>query len=94
MFLLIHVFIQAVAEEKSVYGRSGSKKIYLNLSINAICKLRSEGGIQNKKGPPAPKNPKALSHEAMLGGAKAATTSFTVARCGTSNKSAEIKGIV
>uniref|UniRef100_A0A673AK36 Exonuclease domain-containing protein n=1 Tax=Sphaeramia orbicularis TaxID=375764 RepID=A0A673AK36_9TELE len=67
----------ALDEEKLVYERSSSKNIYLNVAVNTLKKLRSkskEPGLLAKK--------RAQSHEEVLGGRLAATTSFTVNRMG------------
>lgn len=78
-------FQMALDEEKVVYERSSSKNIYLNVAVNTLKKLRSkinpsaapvskpQGSITNKK---------AQSHQDVLGGRLAATTSFTVNRMG------------
>ncbi|XP_020789014.2 RNA exonuclease 1 homolog isoform X2 [Boleophthalmus pectinirostris] len=78
-------FQMALDEEKVVYERSSSKNIYLNVAVNTLKKLRS-------KSTPSPSpvskpaalvsNRRAQSHEEVLGGRLAATTSFTVNRTG------------
>uniref|UniRef100_A0A665WRH7 Exonuclease domain-containing protein n=1 Tax=Echeneis naucrates TaxID=173247 RepID=A0A665WRH7_ECHNA len=70
-------FQMALDEEKLVYERSSSKNIYLNVAVNTLKKLRSKS-----KEPGLVANKKAQSHEEVLGGRLAATTSFTVNRMG------------
>ncbi|XP_034036035.1 RNA exonuclease 1 homolog [Thalassophryne amazonica] len=78
-------FQMALDEEKLVYERSSSKNIYLNVAVNTLKKLRSESGssampitkVQASVG-----YRRAQSHEGVLGGRLAATTSFTVKRMG------------
>uniref|UniRef100_A0A3Q3KJK1 Exonuclease domain-containing protein n=1 Tax=Monopterus albus TaxID=43700 RepID=A0A3Q3KJK1_MONAL len=65
-------FQMALDEEKLVYERSSSKNIYLNVAVNTLKKLRNKS-IANRK---------AQSHEDVLGGRLAATTSFTINRMG------------
>ncbi|CAL9696447.1 unnamed protein product [Knipowitschia caucasica] len=78
-------FQMALDEESVVYERSSSKNIYLNIAVNTLKKLRSRG---NPSSSPASKpaaavsNRRAQSHEEVLGGRLAATTSFTVNRTG------------
>ncbi|XP_059197612.1 RNA exonuclease 1 homolog [Centropristis striata] len=78
-------FQMALDEEKLVYDRSSSKNIYLNVAVNALKKLRSKS---SSGPPPVPKDAgsvgyrRAQSHEEVLGGRLAATTSFTVNRSG------------
>ncbi|XP_035996847.1 RNA exonuclease 1 homolog [Fundulus heteroclitus] len=78
-------FQMALVEEKLVYERSSSKNIYLNVAVNALTKLRSKSGSCSspvyKEPGVAPKR-KAQSHEEVLGGRLAATTSFTINRSG------------
>lgn len=68
-----------MAEEKAIYEKSMTKSIYLNLVSNAVRRLRDESPFSKTL---SPKNPNACSHEAILGGSKAANTSFTVNRWG------------
>ncbi|KAM8746322.1 RNA exonuclease 1 homolog [Acanthopagrus schlegelii] len=78
-------FHMALDEENLVYERSSSKNIYLNVAVNTLKKLRSKSSSSPS---PVTKNPgsaakrKAQSHEEVLGGRLAATTSFTVNRMG------------
>ncbi|XP_029939486.1 RNA exonuclease 1 homolog [Salarias fasciatus] len=75
----------ALDEEKLVYDRSNSKKIYLNLAVNTLKKLRNQSSSTS---PPATNSPgyyskkKPQSHQDVLGGRLAATTSFTLNRRG------------
>jgi len=57
------------------------KSVYVNLAIHTIRRLRDEipGGSQLTS---PNKNPLTMSHEAVLGGAKATCTSYTVKRSG------------
>ncbi|XP_060933880.1 RNA exonuclease 1 homolog [Limanda limanda] len=79
-------FQMGLDEEKLVYDRSSSKSIYLNIAVNTLKKLR--GKSTSRPTTPVPKYPggfgsrKVLSHEELLGGRLAATTSFTVNRMG------------
>jgi RNA exonuclease 1 len=78
--------LQALMEEKIVYDRSSNKNIYLNVAVNMVKKLRdeisksSDGSDQEMKSPT--KNPNAMSHASVLGGARAAKTRFTMNRSG------------
>ncbi|XP_017276074.1 RNA exonuclease 1 homolog [Kryptolebias marmoratus] len=78
-------FHMALDEEKLVYERSSSKNIYLNVAVNTLKKLRgkscsSPSPSKRESGSAAKR--KSLSHEEVLGGRLAATTSFTVNRSG------------
>ncbi|KAF7661741.1 hypothetical protein LDENG_00255120 [Lucifuga dentata] len=78
-------FQMALDEEKLVYERSKSKNIYLNVAVNTLKKLRSKNSSSSS--PPTKDhnvaaNRKAQSHEEVLGGRLAATTSFTLNRKG------------
>uniref|UniRef100_I3JUZ4 REX1, RNA exonuclease 1 homolog n=1 Tax=Oreochromis niloticus TaxID=8128 RepID=I3JUZ4_ORENI len=77
-------FQMALDEEKLVYERSSSKNIYLNVAVNTLKKLRSKSSASpspvTSRSPPAKRKPQ--SHEEVLGGRLAATTSFTVNRMG------------
>lgn len=75
----------ALDEEKLVYERSSGKNIYLNVAVNTLKKLRSKssaGPSPVTKEPGSAAKRKAQSHEEVLGGRLAATTSFTVNRMG------------
>lgn len=79
--------LQAVEEEKSVYERSSSKPIYLNLAVHALRRLREETTTATDTFTACSyfsptKNPNSVSHEVILGGPKACQTSFTVHRSG------------
>ncbi|XP_029004193.1 RNA exonuclease 1 homolog [Betta splendens] len=78
-------FHMALDEEKLVYERSSSKNIYLNLAVNTLKKLRSKSSSCPSpvtKEPRSVANRRAQSHEEVLGGRLAATTSFTINRMG------------
>ncbi|XP_065811797.1 RNA exonuclease 1 homolog [Labrus bergylta] len=78
-------FQMALDEEKLVYERSSSKNIYLNVAVNTLKKLRGKSSSRPSavtKDPGSAANRKAQSHEEVLGGRLAATTSFTVNRTG------------
>lgn len=78
-YLASVLLLKALSEEKTAYEKSTTKSIYLNLISNAVKRLRDESPLSKTL---SPKNPKAMSHEAILGGSKAATTSFTINRWG------------
>ncbi|XP_019127923.2 RNA exonuclease 1 homolog [Larimichthys crocea] len=78
-------FQMALDEERLVYERSSSKNIYLNVAVNTLKKLRSKSSscssrVTKDSGTGGYR--KAQSHEEVLGGRLAATTSFTVNRMG------------
>uniref|UniRef100_H3BY62 REX1, RNA exonuclease 1 homolog n=1 Tax=Tetraodon nigroviridis TaxID=99883 RepID=H3BY62_TETNG len=78
-------FQMALDEEKLVYDRSSSKNIYLNVAVNTLKKLRSRSSscpspVTKEAGSLASR--RAQSHQQVLGGRLAATTSFTVNRMG------------
>ncbi|XP_022594856.1 RNA exonuclease 1 homolog [Seriola dumerili] len=78
-------FQMALEEERLVYERSSSKNIYLNVAVNTLKKLRSKSSSCPSpvtKDPGVVANKRAQSHEEVLGGRLAATTSFTVNRMG------------
>ncbi|XP_007551009.1 RNA exonuclease 1 homolog isoform X2 [Poecilia formosa] len=78
-------FQMALDEEKLVYERSSSKNIYLNVAVNTLKKLRGKSSSCSspvKKDSGLAARRKAQSHEEVLGGRLAATTSFTVNRSG------------
>nr|XP_057928305.1 RNA exonuclease 1 homolog [Doryrhamphus excisus] len=78
-------FQMGLDEEKVVYDRSNTKNIYLNVAVNTLKKLRNKSSscashvIKEAGLPPSRKS---QSHEDVLGGRLAATTSFTVNRMG------------
>ncbi|KAM6922066.1 RNA exonuclease 1 homolog [Xenentodon cancila] len=78
-------FHMGLDEEKLVYERSTSKNIYLNVAVNTLKKLRSKSSscavsVSRQSGLVAKR--RAQSHEEVLGGRLAATTSFTINRSG------------
>ncbi|XP_076007442.1 RNA exonuclease 1 homolog [Genypterus blacodes] len=78
-------FQTALDEEKIVYDRSNSKSIYLNVAVNALKKLRSKSTSKPSPGtrdPSVSVKKRVLTHEELLGGRLAATTSFTINRMG------------
>ncbi|XP_053709584.1 RNA exonuclease 1 homolog isoform X1 [Synchiropus splendidus] len=76
-------FQMGLDEEKMVYDRSSSKNIYLNLAVNTLKKLRSKSSSSSSLGNRESGAVKRVqSHEGVLGGRLAATTSFTVNRMG------------
>nr|XP_061831812.1 RNA exonuclease 1 homolog [Nerophis lumbriciformis] len=78
-------FQMALDEEKVVYERSNTKNIYLNVAVNTLKKLRSNSSSCSSlvsKEAVGHSSRKAQSHEEVLGGRLAATTSFTVNRMG------------
>ncbi|XP_053360132.1 RNA exonuclease 1 homolog [Clarias gariepinus] len=79
----------ALDEEKLVYDRSSSKSIYLNVAVNTLKKLRSKSATpstpaasQSFKKSTTSASRKSQSHEGVLGGRLAATTSYTINRMG------------
>ncbi|KAM4628628.1 RNA exonuclease 1 homolog [Polymixia lowei] len=78
-------FQMALDEEKMVYERSSSKNIYLNVAVNTLKKLRGKSSSSSSaitKAPGSVSNRRSQSHEDVLGGRLAATTSFTINRMG------------
>ncbi|XP_028260170.1 RNA exonuclease 1 homolog [Parambassis ranga] len=79
-------FQMGLDEEKLVYDRSNSKNIYLSVAVNTLKKLRDKSSSCPSpvtKGPGLiAKKRRPQSHEEVLGGRLAATTSFTVNRMG------------
>ncbi|XDV49192.1 hypothetical protein PO909_018490 [Leuciscus waleckii] len=88
-------FQMALEEEKVVYDRSSSKNIYLNVAVNTLKKLRSKSTPMSPvlKTPAVSGNRKAQSHEEVLGGRLAATTSFTINRSGK-QQDMDLKGAI
>ncbi|XP_060737005.1 RNA exonuclease 1 homolog [Tachysurus vachellii] len=96
-------FQAALDEEKQVYERSSSKNIYLNVAVNVLKKLRSKSVTPSAPSPPAvslstKKSPvsvhrRSQSHEGVLGGRLAATTSYTINRAGK-QQDVQLKGAV
>ncbi|XP_077573654.1 RNA exonuclease 1 homolog isoform X2 [Stigmatopora nigra] len=86
-------FQMGLDEEKLVYERSNTKKIYLNVAVNTLKKLRNKSSscslvIRDVSLPPSRKP---QSHQDVLGGRLAATTSFTVNRMGKQQEE-DLKG--
>ncbi|KAM9832218.1 RNA exonuclease 1 homolog [Neosynchiropus ocellatus] len=75
-------FQMGLDEEKMVYDRSSSKNIYLNLAVNTLKKLRSKSSSSFSLSSKPGAGKRVQSHEGVLGGRLAATTSFTVNRMG------------
>ncbi|ESP01259.1 hypothetical protein LOTGIDRAFT_111751, partial [Lottia gigantea] len=73
-------FKRGQEEEHVAYGRSSNKNIYLRMAVNTIKRLRSEADVKNNSPKKVVAN--AQSHEATLGGSRAAKTSFTLKRSG------------
>ncbi|XP_063311959.1 RNA exonuclease 1 homolog isoform X1 [Pelobates fuscus] len=85
-------FDKALEEEKIVYNRSSSRNIYLNVAVNTLKKLRTQG--QGSKATPIKNtNKRVISHESMLGGKAAAKLSFSVQR-NTGHQQEELTGAV
>ncbi|XP_069784832.1 RNA exonuclease 1 homolog isoform X2 [Narcine bancroftii] len=87
---------KALSEEKTVYQRSTSRTVYLNVAVNTLKKLRSQSNARpapTKKTPNASANKKMLSHETLLGGRLAMKTSFTLNRSGK-QQDVELRGAV
>ncbi|XP_013417107.1 RNA exonuclease 1 homolog isoform X2 [Lingula anatina] len=75
---------RGLEEEKAVYKRSSNRTVYLNVAVNAVKRLRSEVTLHQPgtSSQTPDKHPKGFSHEAVLGGSRAAKTSFTLNRSG------------
>uniref|UniRef100_A0A673MU48 RNA exonuclease 1 homolog n=1 Tax=Sinocyclocheilus rhinocerous TaxID=307959 RepID=A0A673MU48_9TELE len=88
-------FQMALEEEKVVYDRSSSKNIYLNVAVNTLKKLRSKSTPTSPsiKSPAVSVNTKCQSHEGVLGGRLAATTSYTINRSGK-QQDVDLKGAI
>uniref|UniRef100_A0A4W4EM25 Exonuclease domain-containing protein n=1 Tax=Electrophorus electricus TaxID=8005 RepID=A0A4W4EM25_ELEEL len=87
-------FQMALDEEKLVYERSSSKNIYLNVAVNTLKKLRNKSAAPTapfSTKASAPVNSRAQSHEGVLGGRLAATTSYTINRTGK-QQDVDLKG--
>ncbi|XP_050973798.1 RNA exonuclease 1 homolog [Labeo rohita] len=85
----------ALEEEKVVYDRSSSKNIYLNVAVNTLKKLRSKSTPTSPviKSPAVSVSRKSQSHEGVLGGRLAATTSYTINRSGK-QQDVDLKGAI
>ena len=83
---------QGLEEETGVYERASNKNIYLRVAVNTITRLRSEakesvpGSSKSQPGQPSVTQ----SHQATLGGSRAAKTSFTLHRSTGSGKKVEV----
>ncbi|XP_067824414.1 RNA exonuclease 1 homolog [Heptranchias perlo] len=91
-----NAFDKALSEEKTVYHRSTSRTVYLNVAVNTLKKLRSQNNTvpsPTNKTAIVSTNKKAQSHEALLGGKLAMKTSFTLNRSGK-QQNVELKGAV
>ncbi|XP_067872409.1 RNA exonuclease 1 homolog isoform X2 [Heterodontus francisci] len=89
-------FDQALSEEKTVYHRSTSKTVYLNVAVNTLKKLRSQNNIMpspTKKTTAVSTNKKVQSHEILLGGKLAMKASFTLNRSGK-QQDAELTALI
>ncbi|XP_017542835.2 RNA exonuclease 1 homolog [Pygocentrus nattereri] len=89
-------FQMGLDEEKLVYDRSSSKNIYLNVAVNTLKKLRSKclaAPSPTTKKTGVSVNKKVQSHEGVLGGRLAATTSYTINRLGK-QQDMDLKGAV
>ncbi|XP_073675165.1 RNA exonuclease 1 homolog [Garra rufa] len=88
-------FQMALEEEKVVYDRSSSKNIYLNVAVNTLKKLRSKSTPTSPviKSPAVSVSRKSQSHEEVLGGRLAATTSYTINRSGK-QQDVDLKGAI
>lgn len=73
--------LQGKEEEENVYNRCSNKKIYLNLAVNTVKRLRNEAEQTKTRSKNKTVGMK-LSHAAVLDGAGAAKTSFTLHRSG------------
>ncbi|CAL1300086.1 unnamed protein product [Larinioides sclopetarius] len=87
----------ALEEEKKAYQRSSSKAIYMNVSSNALNRLRHRKDESNadKKGDgvSSTTNAKTVSHEAMLNGPQAQRASFSIERKKKVEPVTELKGL-
>ncbi|XP_055514525.1 RNA exonuclease 1 homolog [Leucoraja erinacea] len=87
-------FDKALSEESTVYQRSTSRTVYLNVAVNTLKKLRSQSnGMPSppKQAANVDTKKKMQSHEALLGGRLAMKTSFTLNRSGK-QQDVELKG--
>lgn len=98
----------ALEEEKKAYERSSNKTVYLNVAINTLKRLRDQAMEARSTSPPASsfnKSPeqsttssdarmknKTISHEMMLGGARAQRTSYSIEKKKPKIQDTEIKG--
>ncbi|XP_023243298.1 RNA exonuclease 1 homolog isoform X1 [Centruroides sculpturatus] len=95
-------FQVALEEEKNAYNRSSNKTVYLNVAVNTLKRLRnkrpiidinSEDNLESKRSKLVDSNlNKTISHEYVLGGPKAAKTSFSIERRKVVKIDDDIKG--
>ncbi|XP_019645760.1 PREDICTED: RNA exonuclease 1 homolog [Branchiostoma belcheri] len=74
---------RALKEEKDCYDRCTARQGYLTATVSTIRRLRSEHGLSTtptKKAVPANQQRPKMSHAAVLGGSRAAHTSFSIHR--------------
>ncbi|KAL8623785.1 hypothetical protein ACOMHN_054091 [Nucella lapillus] len=75
---------KGLEEETGVYDRSNNKNIYLRVAVNTILRLRTEARESMPGSSTSqlrqPSSGPSQSHEATLGGARAAKTNFTLQR--------------
>lgn len=78
-------------EENTVYERASNKNIYLRVAVNTISRLRSEAkeSCPSSSAPKQRRTSLTQSHEATLGGSRAAKTSFTLHRSSSTIRKAE-----
>ncbi|XP_051893991.1 RNA exonuclease 1 homolog isoform X2 [Pristis pectinata] len=87
---------KALSEENTVYQRSTSRTVYLNVAVNTLKKLRSQSDAissPTRKTSNVSTNKKMQSHETLLGGKLAMKTSFTLNRSGK-QEDVKLKGAV
>ena len=73
------LILKAKEEEEAVYKRCSNKKIYLNLAVNTVKRLRTETDSKVNGSKPKP-GPMKTSHAAMLNGSS--KISYTLHRSG------------
>ncbi|KAK7489485.1 hypothetical protein BaRGS_00019284 [Batillaria attramentaria] len=85
---------KGLEEESGVYDRATNKNIYLRVAVNTITRLRSEAKESthpsSSTSPPQRRQSLTQSHQATLGGSRAAKTSFTLHRSSGSGKKTEV----
>ena len=81
MFFCCFFYFQATEEEKAVYMGVSNKHIYLNKAVNTIKRLRTEKDNRNSPSK-TQKTPVKMSHVAMLDGASATKSTYTLHRSG------------
>jgi len=79
----VFCFVQGKAEEEAMFTRCSNKKIYLNIAVNTIKRLRTEAASPgtSKKGASTLSK---VSHNSMLDGSGpgSSTATYTVNRSG------------